>query len=532
LYDYASSHGILIWQEYAFACAMYPRDDVFLLNVRKEVIYQTRRLSSYASIMVFGGNNENEAALDWFDITIQNRDIYLVDYVKLYLDTIRDQYLKEIDITEYPFVSSSPSRGPQTENPYTQLWGAASSPDYGDMHYYDYNDDCANFTYLPRARFISEFGHQSLPSIYTLESVLLYPTDFQWNSTMMQYRQHHANGYQQLINQMQMHFHLPNASKDPVQLFKDYIYLTQVQQSQCYQTAFEYWRRIKDETPGRTMGIIYWQLNSIWQAPDWSSIEYTEGGGRWKMLHYIIKKAYQPIIASGYYDNRIDTAYLYLTSDVNSNISGEYTYTISSWLKGDIKSYSASFSLNPLQSSRVLTLNQIQQLYSSNGCTVTNECFLRLSASIQTVDGKKQETEEDNLSIQGSELFTSYLKDSPLQNATITLSNFQAISSSSSTSSSTDALTSASCTVSTDYPAAYIFIETPISGRFDNNGFFLSSNENITLIFTAFDDTQTFTLSELETTIISTTISQTYQVQLEENGSANTIDQEDPLQLV
>ena len=129
-------------------------------------------------------------------------------------------------------------------------------------HYYNYAANCADVTLLPRARFISEFGFQSLPSLYTWAPVT-EQSDWTWNSTMMDFRQRHPQGNDELLAQMQMHFQVPDAA-DPVQLFDDWIYATQAVQSLCYRSAFQHWRRIKQETPGRTMGIIYWQLNDIW----------------------------------------------------------------------------------------------------------------------------------------------------------------------------------------------------------------------------------------------------------------------------
>ena len=60
VYDYADRNGILVWQEFLFACAMYPSDEPFLRNVREEVTQAVRRLTGHASLAIFGGNNENE----------------------------------------------------------------------------------------------------------------------------------------------------------------------------------------------------------------------------------------------------------------------------------------------------------------------------------------------------------------------------------------------------------------------------------------------------------------------------------------
>lgn len=59
----ADELGITIWQDMMFACAMYPADENFLKNVEAEIEYQIRRLQHHPSIVLWAGNNENEAAL-------------------------------------------------------------------------------------------------------------------------------------------------------------------------------------------------------------------------------------------------------------------------------------------------------------------------------------------------------------------------------------------------------------------------------------------------------------------------------------
>ena len=69
---FLSLSGILVWQEFMAACAMYPRDDAFLEEVRKELTHQARRLNHHASLAIWGGNNEIEAAFNWFEPTRTN----------------------------------------------------------------------------------------------------------------------------------------------------------------------------------------------------------------------------------------------------------------------------------------------------------------------------------------------------------------------------------------------------------------------------------------------------------------------------
>ena len=79
-YERADEMGMMVWEEVMLACALYPRDDAFLANVFTEVEDQLWRLSSHPSIVVLGGNNENEVALGWFSESNNNRDLYVSDY--------------------------------------------------------------------------------------------------------------------------------------------------------------------------------------------------------------------------------------------------------------------------------------------------------------------------------------------------------------------------------------------------------------------------------------------------------------------
>ena len=105
----------------AFACALYPRDDDFLGSVSAEVRYNVGRLAHHPSIVVWGGSNENEYAMSWYNYSIENRDLYLADYVKLYIDTIRPA-IAAADAEGRPFVDSSPSSGLLTAEPYVKRY--------------------------------------------------------------------------------------------------------------------------------------------------------------------------------------------------------------------------------------------------------------------------------------------------------------------------------------------------------------------------------------------------------------------------
>lgn len=162
-YERCDEAGILVWQEFMFACSMYPRDTAYLKEVSLEVKQTALRLATHPSVVVFGGNNENEVAMDWFDESMVHRDIYVADYMKLYADTIFTSLQSVLgnDFIEkhrHVWVDSSPSNGLLSVDPYVKKWTRASTSEAGDMHFYDYFMDCENSDKYPTSRFVSEFG--------------------------------------------------------------------------------------------------------------------------------------------------------------------------------------------------------------------------------------------------------------------------------------------------------------------------------------------------------------------------------------
>ncbi|KAM6361433.1 beta-mannosidase isoform 4-T14 [Alca torda] len=301
-----------IWQDFMFACALYPTDQNYLESVRAEVSHQVRRLKSHPSIILWSGNNENEAAIasNWFSIPYADREVYIKDYVMLYVKNIREIVLAED--RSRPFIASSPTNGLESVK---EGWVSQNPYDthYGDTHFYDYSSDCWNWTVYPKTRFASEYGFQSWPSFSTIKKVSS-TEDWSYTSNFSLHRQHHENGSDQMLQQIGHHFKLPQ-STDPVKKFKDMIYLTQVMQAQCIKTETEFYRFSQSEIikgEGHTMGALYWQLNDIWQAPSWASLEY---GGKWKLLHYFAQNFFAPLLPVAYEDKGV--LYIYGVSDLH-----------------------------------------------------------------------------------------------------------------------------------------------------------------------------------------------------------------------
>lgn len=228
-YDLANDYGILIWQDFMFACAAYPTNAEFLDSVKEEVKYQVNRLRHHPSILIWAGNNENEAAIstDWYGIKDQ-KEKYFDDYRKLYIETIRPIVEQYDPALSRPYLSSSPTNGVGSER---ENWLAKNPYDwnYGDVHFYDYKMNSWDPKNFPLPRVMSEFGVQSLPSMSTLSKSYTNEEDMDLLSDLTEHRQHHGNGNQEMIDEIKNNLEMPNDS-DRKKNFNKQIYLTQLNQ--------------------------------------------------------------------------------------------------------------------------------------------------------------------------------------------------------------------------------------------------------------------------------------------------------------
>uniref|UniRef100_A0A672HVY4 beta-mannosidase n=1 Tax=Salarias fasciatus TaxID=181472 RepID=A0A672HVY4_SALFA len=304
-YHICDEMGIMVWQDFMFACAMYPTEADFIQTVREEVLQQVT--------LCF--------PLEFLSAGV-NYDIYTHEKQQMSSENTDE-------VKHRPFLVSSPTNGVESEQ---EGWVAADpyDPLYGDVHFYSYLADCWDWRTFPRTRFTSEYGFQSWPSFSTLQPISR-SEDWSYDSNFSSHRQHHQDGNQQMLLQAALHFHLPNSS-EPLRRFTDTLYITQVMQAQCVKTQTEFYRRSRSEAiegKGYTMGALYWQLNDIWQAPSWSSIEF---GGKWKMLHYFAQSFFAAVLPVGFEDD--GTMFVYAVSDLSQELKLR-TVTVHSWSDPD-----------------------------------------------------------------------------------------------------------------------------------------------------------------------------------------------------
>jgi beta-mannosidase len=301
-YDLCDELGLLVWQDFMFACNLYPSTPDFLAEVRAEVDHQVRRLGSHPSIAIWCGDNELIGALTWFEESRKNRDRYLVNYDRLNRTIEQAMRTADPNLIWWP---SSPSPGTLS---FGDAWHDDSS---GDMHFWSVWHEGKDFEHYRdvRPRFCSEFGFQSFPSSAVVRRFVTGDDDLNIVSPVMEWHQKNAGGNARIAETMLRYFRFPDG-------FENFIYLSQIQQGLAIKTAVEYWRSLKPHC----MGTLYWQLNDTWPVASWSSLDH---GGGWKALHYMARRFFSPVAAFIVPDKKSGHAAISAVNDGNGDVTIE-----------------------------------------------------------------------------------------------------------------------------------------------------------------------------------------------------------------
>lgn len=295
-YDLCDRKGILVWQDFMYACAMYPGDEPFLRNAEKEAEDQLLRLRNHPSIVLFCGNNENSEG--WHRWGWQNgktkaqKDKIWADYLKLFDSILPNQVAKYTDVDYW---ESSPKYG--RGNPKYQSEGDAHDWwVWHDAYPFEHFED-----FVPR--FMSEFGFQSFPSADVMKFIN-QSDDIQIDTKAIRSHQKHHRGFELIDLYMGRDYLIPDNDED-------YIFLSQLVQARGMRIGIEAHRRAKPYN----MGTLYWQLNDCWPGISWSSIDHF---GNWKALHYEAKDAFKNVLIS--FERHSDRVDVYIVNDLITSL--------------------------------------------------------------------------------------------------------------------------------------------------------------------------------------------------------------------
>ncbi|WP_182901711.1 glycosyl hydrolase 2 galactose-binding domain-containing protein [Microbispora sp. H10830] len=265
-YDLADEMGLLVWQDFPFACAAYPEEGRFTADVEAEAREHVARLARHASLVLWCGNNENiEGHADWgWQDSLEGRSWGGGFYYDLL-----PRVVAELDPTR-PYWPGSPYSGAPDLPP--------NDPSRGTVHIWtvwNHQDYTHYATYTPR--FVAEFGFQGPPTYATLRAAVsddpLTPV-----SPGVTHHQKAVDGNLKLLRGLGEHLPQPDG-------FDDWHYYTQLNQARAMAYGIERFRALAPYC----MGTIVWQLNDCWPVTSWAAVD---GGGRRKPLWYALRRAY------------------------------------------------------------------------------------------------------------------------------------------------------------------------------------------------------------------------------------------------
>ncbi len=330
-YDLCDELGLLVWQDFMFACSTYPTfDTAFMGNVRAEAEDAVRALRRHPCLALWCGNNEIEQGfVDWEGDEWRAGRMPARDYRRLFDEALPDVVAREDGATPY-WPGSPHTPGAKRAD--------FNDPTDGDAHAWSVWFGGEPFEAQRRwtFRFMSEFGFQSFPEPRTVEAFTL-PGDRALNSWVMDYHQRSGPGNGTILRYLYEWFSPPSG-------FDDTLWMTQLTQALCIQYAAEHARRIQ----GRMDGLLYWQFNDMWPAPTWSSVDVY---GRWKALQFLARRFFAPVCLSVVESLRHSTMELHVSNHRPDDLHARVHWVLTTAAGGTLSEGSADVSV-PSQANR------------------------------------------------------------------------------------------------------------------------------------------------------------------------------------
>lgn len=311
-YDFCDRHGILVWQDFAMACAVYPQDEDFLRRLGEEATYQIKRLRNHASLGLLAGDNECDTAYRDFNSRRRDPNTNLITR-KLLPDLVRRYAYTTTFLPSSPYISprAYDERLPLPED---HLWGPRDNFK-GDFYK---NAVC---------RFVSETGYQGMPSPASLKKFLREPEVlFRDKATWLptdEYALHAscpdtkdksgAYLYRIGLTYRQTELLFGKASDD----FATFLLQSQISQAEAKKYFIERVRLRK----GECTGIIWWNLLDGWPQISDAVVDYYYTK---KLAYHYIKRSQAPLCLM-FDEPRDGQLVLHSVNEFSRDISLSYT---------------------------------------------------------------------------------------------------------------------------------------------------------------------------------------------------------------
>jgi beta-mannosidase len=299
-YNLCDELGLMVWQDFGFACAYYPDTGEYAEATRREASGAVRRIRNHPSLALWCGNNENQQLYqdNWADISPPR-------YVGEHL---YNEILPSVVAAEDPSTSYWPASPYGGED--------ANSVDVGDCHNWDVwflRGDWKHYV-ENGARFCSEFGFAASCGLPAWKTVLS-ESDYSVSSEAVRRHNKTRKEYETYLGYTELYF--PKAHT-----LSDLVYFSQLNQAEALRCAVEHYRRHK----GRCWGTLFWQFNDCWPVQSWSIVDYL---GDPKAAYYAAKRFYSPVLLSLVHTE--GGANAHLVNDLSHDLTGSLTFELRSF---------------------------------------------------------------------------------------------------------------------------------------------------------------------------------------------------------
>jgi beta-mannosidase len=296
-YDLCDRLGLMVWQDFMFACGEYPEHPEFISGVVIEAVQNIKRLRNHPSIVLWCGNNECEYLFCNKNPGCNPDDM---KGAVLFRDVLRKVCEQTDDTRPYwrssPFGTGHPNDVSNGNHHQWEVWS-----NWRDYRQYENT----------RPRFVTEFGFQGPANKATFEEVTI-EKDRHFQSKVMEHHNKQVEGTERLFKFQSSHYKMPDD-------FRTFIHHGQLVQANALKFAVEHWRRSKFVTAG----AVYWQLNDCWPVSSWSVIDSSL---RPKAAYYYSKRFFAPMLVS--FHEAGDTIEVWITNDRPTEIKGQIELTV------------------------------------------------------------------------------------------------------------------------------------------------------------------------------------------------------------
>ncbi len=285
-YDACDEQGVLVWQDFMFACWDYPDDDPDLwAEVEQEAVHQVRRLRGHASLALWAGNNEVQGIHELTTGTLDPEPAWGWRFFHQLLPTVMSEHApRSLYWPGSPWGEVGLVNGVADGDRHAwEVWHG------GDVGVADDRQDATpgesrHFRRyaLDTGRFISEFGIHASPELATLR---------RWTAPGTLDLRSAAVDHRNKDNPKDKGWALMQVETGEPTTLRQYVDRSMAVQAEGLKFGVEHYRRRQPDCSG----TLVWQLNDCWPGISWSVIDYDLVG---KAAYWFLQRAYEPVIAT------------------------------------------------------------------------------------------------------------------------------------------------------------------------------------------------------------------------------------------